>query len=113
MSIVEESVYESTNTNEEPPDPHALLEHNENTTKVSSETYQKFFFAEKLNYFLLPLVFVLLVASEIIILMFLRLLTDYKNVKVGNDDFFGGSFVKFWGTLGFLALLNLVILILK
>jgi hypothetical protein len=90
-----------------------LLEKNETTTKVNADTYQRFFFADKLNCLLLPLAFMVLVISELIILAFLRILADYKNVQAGKSDWYAGDFTKFWGVLGFLAFLNLIFLVLK
>jgi len=46
-------------------------------------------------------------------LVFLRLLADYKNVLAGTSDMFGDNFKIFWGILGFLALLNLIFMAAK
>jgi ATP-binding cassette, subfamily C (CFTR/MRP), member 4 len=46
-------------------------------------------------------------------LVFLRILADYKNVLAGTSDMFGDSFKNFWGILGLLALLNLIFLAVK
>ena len=57
--------------------------------------------------------FLVLCASEAIIITFLRILADYKFVSNGTSASFGGDFGRFWGTLGALALANMIVLAIK
>lgn len=57
--------------------------------------------------------FLVLCLSEAIIIVFIRVLADYKFVANGTSANFGGDFGRFWGTLGALALGNMLVLAVK
>ena len=85
--LIKKTEHQSQNTHsqallneEENNDPQSVqnkIMFNENAIEVGCSTYCKFFFADKLNYLLLPICLIFFIASEGSVLAFLRLLADY------------------------------------
>lgn len=80
---------------------------------VTLGTYCRYFGANSVNYFLLPLVMVLFIGSEIILTFFLRFLAEYEGVREGSSGTFGGSISVYWGVLGGMLGVYLVGMVVK
>ena len=70
----------------------AALKINQNATSVGCQTYGKFLFADKINYVLLPICFLLFLGTEAVILAYLRILADYENVVKGTSATYQNDF---------------------
>ena len=72
-----------------------------------------FFFNNRLNYFLVPLVLFLFVLAEVIIAVFYRSLATYSATTGTGSFLFSGSPALYWRVLGLLLLAYVVLLVVE
>lgn len=82
--------------------------------KVGLHTYTRFFSASTKNYVLFPLTILLFLASELVLAMYYRFLSDYDNIAANNSHYFDSiTFNTFWIILTLLIINYSIILALK
>jgi ATP-binding cassette, subfamily C (CFTR/MRP), member 4 len=85
----------------------------ENDISVNCSTYIEYFFADKINYLLVPIALILFVVTEVAVLIYLRFLGQYEKVQAGISSTFGGDFGLFWGILILLVAVHFILLAVK
>ena len=78
-------------------------------------TYSRFFLTNHKNYILFPITLIIFLASEGILALFYRFLSDYDNIATNTSRYFGSNatYSQYWGILSMLVILYFIILTIK